>query len=157
MIVDLLVVYKILKKLTRPFDKWKAFDDGIIDAKGKILMKSRERKEAKLTSFTKLDLLVLRLKILINKQPLTAKKISTMAAALWLIREGTDIDENLITEETFEEYLMECIQEEGEPPTNNTSNVSGADGTEPGVSKKKQKEIQNGAKEKVLRNIITRV
>ena len=36
--LDLYIVYQFLKKLTTPFEEWKAYDLGIIDKKGKVLI-----------------------------------------------------------------------------------------------------------------------
>ena len=40
-IIDALVAYRVLKLLVTPFNKTKAFKLGIIDDKGKVLIKSR--------------------------------------------------------------------------------------------------------------------
>ena len=41
-VIDALVAYRVLKLLVTPFNKTKAFALGIIDAKGKVLIKSRQ-------------------------------------------------------------------------------------------------------------------
>ena len=43
-VIDALIAYRVLKLLVTPFNKTKAFELGIIDAKGKVLVKSRESK-----------------------------------------------------------------------------------------------------------------
>ena len=40
-VIDALVAYRVLKLLVTPFNKTKAFKLGIIDDKGKVLIKSR--------------------------------------------------------------------------------------------------------------------
>ena len=41
-IIDALIAYRILKLLVTPFNKTKAFKLGIIDDKGKVLIKSKQ-------------------------------------------------------------------------------------------------------------------
>ena len=41
-VIDALIAYRVLKLLVTPFNKTKAFEFGIIDAKGKVLVKSRD-------------------------------------------------------------------------------------------------------------------
>ena len=41
-VIDALVAYRVLKLLVTPFNKTKAFALGIIDAKGKVLINSRQ-------------------------------------------------------------------------------------------------------------------
>jgi hypothetical protein len=40
--VDLYMTYRVLRRLTTPFESWEAFKLGIIDAKGNILKKRRD-------------------------------------------------------------------------------------------------------------------
>ena len=42
-LVDLYTVYRILRKLTMPFDQWDAYKLGVIDADGNVLKKRDER------------------------------------------------------------------------------------------------------------------
>ena len=41
-VIDALIAYRVLKLLVTPFNRTKAFELGIIDAKGKVLKKSRD-------------------------------------------------------------------------------------------------------------------
>ena len=41
-VIDALVAYRVLKILVTPFKKTKAYQMGIIDEKGKVLIKSKE-------------------------------------------------------------------------------------------------------------------
>ena len=43
-VIDALVAYRVLKLLVTPFNKTKAFALGIIDEKGKVLVKSKDIK-----------------------------------------------------------------------------------------------------------------
>jgi len=42
-LVDLYIVYRIIRKLTTPFSEWEAFKYGVIDAEGNIIKKSEDR------------------------------------------------------------------------------------------------------------------
>ena len=86
--VDAVITYRILKKLTTPFDETDAYRLGIIDAKGKVLKKwndlnSVEERDA----YTILDRMIFRLKRIIQKVPVENRRISSYAAALSLVRE----------------------------------------------------------------------
>lgn len=153
MIVDLFLVYHFIKRLATPFNKWKAYDLGIIDERGNILIPKKERRTLKeREAFGKFDLMILKLKKLLEKIPGGQSRLASYAAALWLIKEGEERDENLLTEETMENELQEYmtfVEENSqlfeEAPTNSVGGGAiagvgiGPDG-EPGVSKKKQKE-----------------
>ena len=41
-VIDALIAYRVLKLLVTPFNKTKAFELGIIDEKGKVLIKSKQ-------------------------------------------------------------------------------------------------------------------
>ena len=71
-VIDALIAYRVLKLLVTPFNKTKAFEFGIIDAKGKVLVKSRDIKKlpdaAKArNSYTLLIRFVFNLKRLLSK------------------------------------------------------------------------------------------
>ena len=62
-LVDLYTVYRILRKLTMPFDQWDAYKLGVIDADGNVLKKRDERNtEAEKDSLSPLDVMILNLK-----------------------------------------------------------------------------------------------
>ena len=45
-VIDALVAYRVLKILVTPFNRTKAYQLGIIDEKGKVLIKSKDFKKA---------------------------------------------------------------------------------------------------------------
>ena len=102
--VDLYIVYEFIKRLATPFDETKAFELGLIDAKGKRLKyaKTKEEKDA----MTLFDRLVLNLKRIISMVPGGSSKVGSYAAALLLIRE----DENL--EKKSDAELCEMLMTE---------------------------------------------
>lgn len=99
--LDLFLVYSILKRLVAPFKRWKAFQAGVIDETGKILIEPKDRTEQQKRSLTSLDVLVLNMKKLLGKIPGGKSQFATFAAALFLLREhSTD-------EDKFKSYLTE--------------------------------------------------
>ena len=84
-------VYQFLKKLVTPFNKTDAFKLGIIDEKGKILIRRRDLKtEDEKDAYNLSDTLVWNLKKILGKIPLGKTRLASYAAALWLIKEQQD-------------------------------------------------------------------
>ena len=146
--IDLFFVYMFLKKLTTPFEKWDAFEHGIIDKNGKILRKKKDLKTIKeRESWSKLDIMTLKLKLLLNKVPGGSSKLGTYAAALWLIKEHAndpdmeELNENLVLSE-LDEIISDMLDEEAPVMSAGGGDIAGIgvgkDG-EPGVSKRDQK------------------
>ena len=111
MIVDLYLVYSFIKRLTTPFVEWPAYALGIIDADGNILKKRSTLTGIEKDAFGVYDLMILRLKKLLAKVPGGQSRISSYAAALWLIKESKNLSESIdevsdeILEESFNSYL----------------------------------------------------
>lgn len=155
-IVDIFLVYQFLKRLATPFNKWKAYELGIIDDEGKVLKKRKdlETQEEK-NAWGYYDILVANLKKLIGQVPFGKTRIASLAAAALLLREYKEEDKrdpediNLIEERFnlyFEKALTESLEEE--VPANNAGqgNIAGigvgAKG-EPGVMPRAQKKYKN--------------
>jgi hypothetical protein len=177
MIVDLYLVYQFIKRLTTPFVDWPAYKLGIIDEKGNQLKKRRNlTRIAERDAFGIFDLMILKLKKLLAKLPGGQTKLATYAAALWLVKESSDIEQygEELTEEAieskFNQYLhytiesfsvndnFEMILEDGVVVNSAGGGAIagigvGKDG-EPGVSKKRQKRIQQTGSG-VLRRLMT--
>src|SRR5690606_38724932 len=94
--IDYYVLYRILDKMVTPFDKWKAYDDGIIDENGKILISKK---------LNKFDVFMINVKKLIEKAPGGKSRLASWAAALYLMKESESNDERL-------DSLMENLEEE---------------------------------------------
>jgi len=85
-VVDTYLVYKIITILTDDWDEQEAFKNGIIDNKGKVLIKSKDLKTKKeKDSYTILHRFVFNLKRLIEKIPGGKSKIASYAAAAVLL------------------------------------------------------------------------
>lgn len=91
---DLFYAFKFLRLLTTPWEKTGAYEHGIVDENGKVLIKSRELKdpEAK-AQYTVFHRLVFNLKRLLEKLPFGKTKLASYAAALFLIKEHTNMEE----------------------------------------------------------------
>lgn len=135
-LVDLYLVYRIIRQLTTPFDQWPAYKTGVIDAEGNIVKKPQDRlKLDEKESFTLFDLLILNVKKLIMKLPLGKTRIATYAAALFLIKEEKNLTEENVNEK-FMNYLK-GTQNLNEEIANvvGTGNIAGTTGDPPKGSK----------------------
>lgn len=115
--VDSVITFRILKLLTTPFNKTKAYELGIIDDKGKELKRmSSLNTVQERDAYSILHRLVYRLKKIIEKVPLENKKLVSYAAALALIRENIELQHEPIELESMfidktktnlsEEYIL---------------------------------------------------
>ena len=112
-VIDALIAYRLLKLLVTPFKKTKAFQLGIVDEKGKVLIKSKEfsksfpsnkQQEAK-KSYTLLIRFVFNLKRLLGKVGIRGPLGSAAAAAIAFFREQNDY--NPIIEKQIYKYIKE--------------------------------------------------
>ncbi len=109
-VVDALVAYRVLKLLVTPFNKTKAFELGIIDEKGKVLIKSKQiRKlpnhaEAR-NAYTLLIRFVFNLKRMLAKLGIRGKFGSAAAAAIAFFKE--EYGDNPEVEREVYKYIKE--------------------------------------------------
>jgi len=94
---DLYYTYRFLKVLVTPWKDMEAYELGIIDEKGKNLIKARDlttndQKDA----FTTFHRLVFNIKRILEKVPFGKSRIASYAAALYLLREETGMSEEAI-------------------------------------------------------------
>jgi len=104
---DLFYAFRFLKLLVTPWNKMGAYEQGIIDENGKSLKKAKtlttpQEKEV----YTVFHRLVFNLKRLLNKVPFGKSKLASYAAALFLIKENTDL-----TEEEIRKVLEEVLDD----------------------------------------------
>jgi hypothetical protein len=106
-LVDLYVVYRILRRLTQPFTDWEAYKLGVIDAEGNILKKDSDRRTmAERESLTTFDVLMIKLKKLLAMVPGGKTRLASYAAALWLIKEEKNLTEENIEEEFYKFRML---------------------------------------------------
>jgi hypothetical protein len=127
-VVDLYIIYQFLKRLTTPFNEWPAFEQGIIDERGTLLKKRLQRKtQAELNAFSTFDLMILKLKRLLEKIPGGKTRVASYAAALYLIKEWRDdrTEEDILTEDLDSKFSL--YMQMAEEPTNSAGggNIAG--------------------------------
>ena len=107
--VDLLIAYRVIKMLVTPFKEQPAFKYGIIDDKGKVLIKFKDVKgTAEKRSYTVLHRFVFNLKRLLAKAGIKGKLGSFAVAAALLLRENKEYFKYKDTiESTIVSYLKE--------------------------------------------------
>ena len=86
--IDFLITYRVIKMLITPFNKTEAFKRGIIDEKGKVLIKYRNViKQSDKKHYTLLHRFVFNLKRILQKVGLGSKLGSFAVALALLIKE----------------------------------------------------------------------
>ena len=106
--IDALITFRFLKLLVTPFNKTKAYELGIIDERGKNLIKSRDLNTIEMrNSYTILHKLVFNIKKLIEKLPGGKSRLASYATALFLIKENTELSDFKLLEKEFHKYLKE--------------------------------------------------
>ena len=112
-VIDALIAYRLLKLLVTPFKKTKAYQMGIIDDRGKVLIKAKQfqksfpsnkQQEAK-KSYTLLIRFVFNLKRLLGKVGIRGPLGSATAAAIAFFREQNDY--NPIIEKQIYKHIKE--------------------------------------------------
>ena len=91
--VDLFITYKFVKLLVTPWKKTDAFGAGVIDDKGKLLVKVKDQSSAQKKTYTIFERLVFNIKRLMEKIPFGKSRIASYAAALYLLKEETGMAE----------------------------------------------------------------
>jgi len=110
-LVDLYIVYRILRILTTPYENWEAYKTGVIDKNGKIIVKRSSRSQEQKDSYTKFDNLMLKLKNVLGTIPFGKTKLASYAAALLLLREQDTLTEENIKERFLDFYKKRYLTE----------------------------------------------
>ena len=127
-VIDALVAYRVLKLLVTPFNRTEAFKLGIIDAKGKVLKKSKDIRDSKeRNAYTLLIRFVFNLKRMLSKVGIRGPLGSAAAAAFAFFKEehgdNPEVEKEVykyIKEQGFE---FEISENYGEPLTEGTYKV----------------------------------
>ena len=105
-IIDAVIAYRILKLLVTPFNKTQAYKLGIIDDKGKVLIKSKQiTTQQQRKAYTLLIRFVFNLKKLLAKVGIRGPLGTAAAAAIAFFKEQNDY--NPIIEKEIYKYLKE--------------------------------------------------
>ena len=104
--------YQLVRLLSKPFDKWPAFEQGLIDKDGETLRKPKNDSEKK--SFGMFQRLVRRIKQIMSKAPFGAFKLASLAIALKMLKEETGHDLTSELEEFgLNNTLLESLDTQG--------------------------------------------
>ena len=135
--IDLIITYRVVKMLVTPFTKFKAYELGIIDEKGKVLRKFKEVKGSERKHYTMLHRFVFNLKRILKKVGLGSRLGSFGVALALLIKEDKSylqhkdaIESAVITylkEENLYNMLLNEIREIPEIPGEPYMNCFGVD------------------------------
>ncbi len=107
--IDLIITYRVVKMLITPFNKFKAFDLGIIDADGKVLRKFKEVKGSERKHYTMLHRFVFNLKRILKKVGLGSRLGSFAVALALLIKEDKSYAEH---KDAIESAVITYLKEE---------------------------------------------
>ena len=143
-LVDLYLVYRILRLFTTPFAEWDANKSGVIDDEGNIVVPQDKRTPAQDDSFTKFDLLILKLKRVLEKLPFGKTRLASYAAALFLLKEEKNIKEETLEEQFVDYYNGQSYLTE-DASVNNVGggNIAGANGDPPKPTKVMMRRFAN--------------
>ena len=127
-VIDAVIAYRVLKLLVTPFNKTKAFELGIIDAKGKVLKKSKEIKDPKeRNAYTLLIRFVFNLKKLLAKVGVRGPLGTAAAAALAFFKEeygdNPEVEKQVYKHLKEQGFEFEISENYGEPLTEGTYKV----------------------------------
>ena len=108
-LINTLIVFRILKMLTTPWEKTDAFKLGLIDKNGNRNKAKRIETSKEKDAMSMLHKLVFNLKRLVQKVPLGKSQLASYAVALALLKEGTQLSEEQANElcEDFYKWLKE--------------------------------------------------
>jgi len=120
-IVDIYIVYQIVKKITTPFEKTDAYKLGIIDGAGNVLRPRKTLSYKEKNAWTWLDILTNNIKRAFAVLPGGASKFFSYAASYFLLREPVvklkeihNLTGTALLEQMFgpasDGYLMEAVE-----------------------------------------------
>ena len=107
--IDLIITYRVVKMLVTPFEKFKAFELGIIDADGKVLKKFKQVKGSEKKHYTMLHRFVFNLKRILKKVGLGSRLGSFAVALALLIKEDKSMEQH---KDNIESAVITYLKEE---------------------------------------------
>ena len=107
--IDLIITYRVVKMLVTPFNKFKAFDLGIIDEKGKNLIKMKDVKGSDRKHYTMLHRFVFNLKRILQKVGLGSRLGSFAVSLALLIKEDKSMAQH---KDLMESAVITYLKEE---------------------------------------------
>lgn len=126
---DTYYTYRMLRLLTTPWKEMEAFEHGIIDAEGNVLRKGSTLKTTdEKSSYTLFHRLVFNLKRILEKLPFGKSRLASYAAALFLLREETNLSEDQL-KQVLDQMELDLLSDINE----NYWNVTSSDELAPGI------------------------
>ena len=127
-VIDALVAYRVVKLLVTPFNKTKAYALGIIDEKGKVLIKSKQiTTQEQRSAYTLLIRFVFNLKKLLAKVGVRGPLGTAAAAALAFFKEeygdNPEVEKQVYKHLKEQGFEFELSENYGEPLTEGTYKV----------------------------------
>ena len=110
-IIDTIIVFKILKMLVTPFNKFDAFKFGLIDKNGLRLKDKTPSNSAEESSINALHRLVFNLKRIIQKVPFGKTAFASYAIAIALLKEECKLSPEE-TEQLCEKFYTHIKEDE---------------------------------------------
>ena len=107
--IDLIITYRVVKMLITPWKKFKAFELGIIDEKGKSLRKMKEVKGSEKKHYTMLHRFVFNLKRILQKVGLGSRLGGFAVALALLIKEDRTMAQH---KDLIESAVITYLKEE---------------------------------------------
>ena len=107
--IDLIITYRVVKMLITPFNKFKAFDLGIIDEKGKSLIKMKKVRGNDRKHYTMLHRFVFNLKRILQKVGLGSRLGGFAVALALLIKEDKTMAQH---KDLLESAVITYLKEE---------------------------------------------
>ena len=105
-VVDTVIVFRILKMMTKKWSEMDAYKFGLIDDNGKRIKSKKPKTSEEKNSFTLLHRLVFNLKRVLELLPFGRTRLASYAASLALLKENFNIDGEYL-ERHFYQYLKE--------------------------------------------------
>ena len=109
--IDFLITYRVVKMLITPFEKTEAFKRGIIDKKGKVLIKYKKVEGSDRKHYTLLHRFTFNLKRILQKVGLGSKLGSFAVALALLIKEDKSF---AMYKDAIESGVIMYLKEQGE-------------------------------------------
>ena len=107
--IDLIITYRVVKLLVTPFNKFKAYELGIIDDEGKVLRKFKTIKGSERKHYTMLHRFVFNLKRILQKVGLGSRLGSFAVSLALLIKEDKSMAQH---KDLIESAVITYLKEE---------------------------------------------
>jgi len=157
-VVDLFVLYKIIRKLVTPFTSMYAYQMNLIDSNGNFLKSRDKMTSLEKDALTYLDVFVINIKKILAKIPGGRSQLATFAAAMLLLRQ-TPISESVSSEQLEKDLLeqMRILEEETSVGSGAIAGMGVGEKGEPGLTAVQMKKYKKKNSSNNIVNIIKRV